>query len=184
MIFLFLELFNFIIIKNCWNCGRKATETCSGCKKAKYCSEFCQHKHWEILHHKLCSSMNTSIINTLAVNPIIRQSETDVSKQKLIEKETTENKIGAKKVNEGEENSKSSSKNETHSSKEDLKNTSTDSEDRFSQSGYEEHNELQVIDDNDYEKNLKNSTSLLLNTSHSSTKSNSSLSPVCKIETV
>jgi hypothetical protein len=130
--------------------------------------------------------MNTSIINTLAISPSIRQSEIDVSKKKLPEKETTENTLGPEKVNEneGEETSKGSSKNETHSSKEDLKNTSTDSEDRFSQSGYEEHNELQVIDDNDYEKNLKNSTSQLLNTSNSSTKSNSSLSHMCKIETV
>uniref|UniRef100_A0A1B0D6E2 MYND-type domain-containing protein n=1 Tax=Phlebotomus papatasi TaxID=29031 RepID=A0A1B0D6E2_PHLPP len=31
----------------CWKCGRKATETCSGCGLAKYCSAFCQHKDWE-----------------------------------------------------------------------------------------------------------------------------------------
>ena len=33
----------------CWKCGRKATETCSGCSLAKYCSAYCQHKDWE--HH-------------------------------------------------------------------------------------------------------------------------------------
>ena len=37
----------------CWNCGRRANETCSGCQIARYCSTFCQHKHWEI-HHKIC----------------------------------------------------------------------------------------------------------------------------------
>ena len=38
----------------CWNCGRTANETCSGCNLARYCSQFCQHKDWE-LHHKVCS---------------------------------------------------------------------------------------------------------------------------------
>ena len=38
---------------NCWNCGRKASETCSGCNVAKYCGSFCQHKDWES-HHKDC----------------------------------------------------------------------------------------------------------------------------------
>ncbi|XP_059088914.1 protein CBFA2T1-like isoform X2 [Tigriopus californicus] len=37
----------------CWNCGRQATETCSGCNLARYCSQFCQHKDWEG-HHKVC----------------------------------------------------------------------------------------------------------------------------------
>ncbi|KAF0300526.1 Protein CBFA2T3 [Amphibalanus amphitrite] len=39
--------------ENCWNCGRKATETCSGCNSARYCGSFCQHKDWEN-HHKRC----------------------------------------------------------------------------------------------------------------------------------
>lgn len=39
----------------CWNCGRKATETCSGCNTARYCGSFCQHKDWET-HHKICGS--------------------------------------------------------------------------------------------------------------------------------
>ncbi|RXG59526.1 Protein CBFA2T3, partial [Armadillidium vulgare] len=38
----------------CWNCGRKAQDTCSGCNVAKYCSPFCQHKDWDH-HHKVCS---------------------------------------------------------------------------------------------------------------------------------
>ncbi|XP_073962325.1 CBFA2/RUNX1 partner transcriptional co-repressor nervy isoform X2 [Choristoneura fumiferana] len=38
----------------CWNCGRKAQETCSGCNAARYCGAFCQHKDWES-HHQVCS---------------------------------------------------------------------------------------------------------------------------------
>ncbi|ELU02685.1 hypothetical protein CAPTEDRAFT_223427 [Capitella teleta] len=39
--------------ESCWNCGRKASETCSGCNVARYCGHFCQHKDWET-HHKVC----------------------------------------------------------------------------------------------------------------------------------
>ncbi|XP_030831016.1 protein CBFA2T1 isoform X2 [Strongylocentrotus purpuratus] len=40
--------------ESCWNCGRKANETCSGCNTARYCGAFCQHKDWEN-HHRMCS---------------------------------------------------------------------------------------------------------------------------------
>ncbi|KAM9817164.1 protein CBFA2T3 isoform 2-T2 [Neosynchiropus ocellatus] len=39
--------------ESCWNCGRKASETCSGCNTARYCGSFCQHKDWE-RHHHVC----------------------------------------------------------------------------------------------------------------------------------
>ncbi|KAK2095535.1 hypothetical protein P7K49_026951 [Saguinus oedipus] len=39
--------------RSCWNCGRKASETCSGCNTARYCGSFCQHKDWE-KHHHIC----------------------------------------------------------------------------------------------------------------------------------
>uniref|UniRef100_A0A8D2J436 CBFA2/RUNX1 partner transcriptional co-repressor 3 n=1 Tax=Varanus komodoensis TaxID=61221 RepID=A0A8D2J436_VARKO len=39
--------------ESCWNCGRKASETCSGCNSARYCGSFCQHKDWE-KHHHVC----------------------------------------------------------------------------------------------------------------------------------
>lgn len=39
--------------QSCWNCGRKASETCSGCNAARYCGSFCQHKDWE-KHHHVC----------------------------------------------------------------------------------------------------------------------------------
>jgi len=45
----------FSPLQNCWNCGRRATETCSGCNKARYCGTFCQHKDWaNHMHH--CAS--------------------------------------------------------------------------------------------------------------------------------
>ncbi|XP_071519580.1 protein CBFA2T2-like isoform X3 [Panulirus ornatus] len=43
----------------CWNCGRKAHETCSGCNLARYCGPFCQHKDWDS-HHKVCSPVLAS----------------------------------------------------------------------------------------------------------------------------
>ncbi|UYV60759.1 hypothetical protein LAZ67_1002172 [Cordylochernes scorpioides] len=45
--------------ENCWNCGRKASETCSGCNQARYCGAFCQRKDWEI-HHKHCRPASSS----------------------------------------------------------------------------------------------------------------------------
>ncbi|XP_064420521.1 protein CBFA2T2 isoform X2 [Latimeria chalumnae] len=39
--------------ESCWNCGRKASETCSGCNFARYCGSFCQYKDWE-KHHRIC----------------------------------------------------------------------------------------------------------------------------------
>uniref|UniRef100_A0A8C9LA12 MYND-type domain-containing protein n=1 Tax=Pavo cristatus TaxID=9049 RepID=A0A8C9LA12_PAVCR len=48
-----MELTPGYLLKNCWNCGRKASETCSGCNTARYCGSFCQHKDWE-KHHHIC----------------------------------------------------------------------------------------------------------------------------------
>ncbi|CAF0769328.1 unnamed protein product [Brachionus calyciflorus] len=39
---------------NCWNCGRRAIDTCPRCQKAKYCSKFCLNKNWETVHYKQC----------------------------------------------------------------------------------------------------------------------------------
>eukprot|EP00794_Sanderia_malayensis_P018910 gene18910-20813_t len=44
--------------ENCWNCGRKANETCSGCNIARYCGAFCQHKDWEN-HHRECGKQGS-----------------------------------------------------------------------------------------------------------------------------
>ncbi|XP_044731925.1 protein CBFA2T3 [Chrysoperla carnea] len=55
---------------SCWNCGRKANETCSGCNVARYCGAFCQHKDWEN-HHAVCCQQNTLSASKLAsiLNP-------------------------------------------------------------------------------------------------------------------
>lgn len=53
--------FKLIYLKNCWNCGRRAADTCSGCQKAKYCSQFCQQKHWEHGHFKVCNKDNSDV---------------------------------------------------------------------------------------------------------------------------
>ncbi|XP_065064280.1 protein CBFA2T2-like isoform X2 [Rhopilema esculentum] len=45
--------------ENCWNCGRKANETCSGCNVARYCGAFCQHKDWEN-HQRDCGKQGSS----------------------------------------------------------------------------------------------------------------------------
>uniref|UniRef100_A0A8B9GL51 CBFA2/RUNX1 partner transcriptional co-repressor 3 n=1 Tax=Astyanax mexicanus TaxID=7994 RepID=A0A8B9GL51_ASTMX len=44
--------------ESCWNCGRKASETCSGCNTARYCGSFCQHKDWEKHHHVCGQGLN------------------------------------------------------------------------------------------------------------------------------
>ncbi|XP_057377103.1 protein CBFA2T1-like isoform X2 [Daphnia carinata] len=49
----------------CWNCGRRANETCSGCNVARYCSTFCQHKHWEV-HHKICGRVSQVMLAAAA----------------------------------------------------------------------------------------------------------------------
>ncbi|KYB26340.1 Protein CBFA2T3-like Protein [Tribolium castaneum] len=66
---------------SCWNCGRKAHETCSGCSVARYCGPFCQHKDWEN-HHQICSKekamrpLRTSTPSTTAPPTHVNQSET------------------------------------------------------------------------------------------------------------
>lgn len=45
--------------ENCWNCGRKANETCSGCNVARYCGAFCQHKDWEN-HQRECGKQSSA----------------------------------------------------------------------------------------------------------------------------
>lgn len=52
-----------IYVQSCWNCGRKAHETCSGCNTAQYCSSFCQHKDWEAHHQTCCVHSATSAVH-------------------------------------------------------------------------------------------------------------------------
>lgn len=63
---------------NCWNCGRKAYESCSGCKRARYCGQFCQHKDWEN-HHAQCESSATEAVSETLVVDEVREVEVDVN---------------------------------------------------------------------------------------------------------
>ncbi|XP_034826191.1 protein CBFA2T1 [Maniola hyperantus] len=57
----------------CWNCGRKAQETCSGCNAARYCGAFCQHKDWEN-HHQVCSGRDQKPTTLLRTSPPTTQA--------------------------------------------------------------------------------------------------------------
>ncbi|XP_045191623.1 protein CBFA2T1-like isoform X2 [Mercenaria mercenaria] len=54
--------------ESCWNCGRKASETCSGCNTARYCGSFCQHKDWEN-HHHVCGKASLSALSQARDTP-------------------------------------------------------------------------------------------------------------------
>lgn len=36
----------------CLNCGRAASDTCSGCNQARYCGAFCQQRDWDVGGHQ------------------------------------------------------------------------------------------------------------------------------------
>ncbi|OWK16120.1 hypothetical protein Celaphus_00004051 [Cervus elaphus hippelaphus] len=61
-------------LTSCWNCGRKASETCSGCNAARYCGSFCQHKDWE-KHHHVCGQSLQGPAAAVA-EPVPGQSDT------------------------------------------------------------------------------------------------------------
>ncbi|XP_065179748.1 uncharacterized protein LOC135810201 [Sycon ciliatum] len=44
--------------ETCWSCGAPASETCSRCKKARYCGSVCQRMDWNEKHHRDCKSPN------------------------------------------------------------------------------------------------------------------------------
>ena len=66
----------------CWNCGRKASETCSGCNTARYCGAFCQHKDWEN-HHRVCSQ---ALANQRAASSQANQRADGTANQPLTHK--------------------------------------------------------------------------------------------------
>ena len=66
------------LLESCWNCGRKASETCGGCRQAKYCSQFCQHKNWEWIHHKQCMASKNYIKKNDSCSSINAATSTQV----------------------------------------------------------------------------------------------------------
>ncbi|KAM5297147.1 protein CBFA2T3 isoform 2-T2 [Glossophaga mutica] len=63
--------------ESCWNCGRKASETCSGCNAARYCGSFCQHKDWEKHHHVCGQSLQGP--SAVVAEPVPGQPDATVS---------------------------------------------------------------------------------------------------------
>ncbi|KAF6076812.1 CBFA2/RUNX1 partner transcriptional co-repressor 3 [Phyllostomus discolor] len=63
--------------ESCWNCGRKASETCSGCNAARYCGSFCQHKDWEKHHHVCGQSLQGP--SAVVADPVPGQPDATVS---------------------------------------------------------------------------------------------------------
>ncbi|BFZ19146.1 hypothetical protein BsWGS_22185 [Bradybaena similaris] len=67
--------------ESCWNCGRRASETCSGCSMARYCGSFCQHKDWDN-HHHVCGRAYITSSEQLRTMP--RTTTTKVSMAALL----------------------------------------------------------------------------------------------------
>lgn len=65
------------LLQACWNCGRKAHETCSGCNVARYCGPFCQHKDWDS-HHKVCSPALASTSTSSSISSSSTSSSTAI----------------------------------------------------------------------------------------------------------
>ncbi|XP_066494102.1 protein CBFA2T3 isoform X5 [Tiliqua scincoides] len=63
--------------ESCWNCGRKASETCSGCNTARYCGSFCQHKDWE-KHHHVCGQTLTGAASSAGAGLSVVAAQPDV----------------------------------------------------------------------------------------------------------
>ncbi|XP_034652686.1 protein CBFA2T3 [Drosophila subobscura] len=59
---------NGTLQQQCWNCGRKATETCSGCNMARYCSASCQYRDWDS-HHQVCGNTRASEMSAKHLHP-------------------------------------------------------------------------------------------------------------------
>jgi len=68
--------------EHCWNCGRKANETCSGCNVARYCGSFCQHKDWESVHHKDCGKQ-AKLSPVTEQQPLVPKSKSPTSDRPL-----------------------------------------------------------------------------------------------------
>ncbi|KAG8179247.1 hypothetical protein JTE90_025024 [Oedothorax gibbosus] len=77
--------------ESCWNCGRKANETCSGCNIARYCGAFCQHKDWEN-HHRACGTSTSNHASPSSTPPIGKLSPNPPSRTILADGPKTEAK--------------------------------------------------------------------------------------------
>ncbi|KDR18443.1 Protein CBFA2T1 [Zootermopsis nevadensis] len=78
----------------CWNCGRKANETCSGCNMARYCGAFCQHKDWEN-HHQVCCGRSTNPTSAADKNAPTRSASSSRSGTPVTASSSTNATVGA-----------------------------------------------------------------------------------------
>ncbi|XP_068082954.1 protein CBFA2T1 [Anabrus simplex] len=79
---------------SCWNCGRKANETCSGCNMARYCGAFCQHKDWEN-HHQVCCGRSVNLSsNTAEKNAPTRSASSSRSATPVTASSSTNAAVG------------------------------------------------------------------------------------------
>ncbi|XP_054246537.1 deformed epidermal autoregulatory factor 1 homolog [Indicator indicator] len=53
--------------QSCVNCGREATNECTGCHKVNYCSTFCQRKDWKD-HQHICGQSATVTVQAEEVH--------------------------------------------------------------------------------------------------------------------
>ncbi|NXH20557.1 DEAF1 factor, partial [Bucco capensis] len=53
--------------QSCVNCGREATNECTGCHKVNYCSTFCQRKDWKD-HQHICGQSTTVTVQASEVH--------------------------------------------------------------------------------------------------------------------
>ncbi|NXU80026.1 DEAF1 factor, partial [Oreotrochilus melanogaster] len=53
--------------QSCVNCGREATNECTGCHKVNYCSTFCQRKDWKD-HQHVCGQSPTVTVRASEVH--------------------------------------------------------------------------------------------------------------------
>lgn len=66
----------------CWECGisSETMQQCNGCSNAIYCSEKCQHIHWEIKHKFMCQpfvgkSVNLSEVKTVDIKQFFAKDQ-------------------------------------------------------------------------------------------------------------
>ncbi|KAG7473772.1 hypothetical protein MATL_G00099430 [Megalops atlanticus] len=61
-----------VIIKQmCVNCGREATNECTGCHKVNYCSAFCQRKDWRDHQHSCCQQSAVVSVQEEVQMPVV-----------------------------------------------------------------------------------------------------------------
>ena len=64
-----------VLLKNCANCGRNASERCSACEQVRYCGRFCQLHDWQ--RHRLSCRVDTKQESVDITDRSSNQAEAD-----------------------------------------------------------------------------------------------------------